>query len=322
MRRPKNSHRMLALVLGAVLAATTIAVAQAPPSPSAFKGPLASKAPLLALTRIGPRLVAVGDYGVVLLSDDSGATWRQAGSVATRTMLTAVTFVDPMHGWATGHGGEILKTEDGGENWMPLYSAGKEVVLLSLWFENAQHGIAVGAFGFAIETRDGGHSWKEIVIGEGDDRDRHLNAIFALPGGTLIVAAEAGTAFRSTDGGATWATLRLPYNGSMWGGIPLANGAALLFGMRGHALYSADAGRTWTEAATGADHSFTGGLELPDGTVVLVGLSGVLARSADGGKTFAATIRPERQTMSAVGAGTSGQLVGVGTGGIATFPVK
>ena len=88
-------------------------------------------------------------------------------------------FTDPRHGWAAGHGGEILKTEDGGETWTLQYAAGPNVVLLSLWFENAGHGIAVGAFGFAIETRDGGRTWKRIAIGEGDDRDRHLNAIFA-----------------------------------------------------------------------------------------------------------------------------------------------
>jgi photosystem II stability/assembly factor-like uncharacterized protein len=203
-----------------------------------------------------------------------------------------------------------------------LYTAGPDVVLLSLWFENADHGIAVGAYGFATETRDGGRTWKRIALGAGDDQDRHLNAIFATPEKTLLIAAEAGTAFRSTDGGATWTTLHLPYNGSMWGGIPLAHGAALMFGMRGHALRSIDDGRTWTEATTGTEHSFTGGLELPDGTIVLVGLSGIVARSADGGRTFEATIRPERQTLSSVGAGTPGHLVAVGATGIATFPVS
>ena len=85
--------RVAALGLCIALALTAIALAQtaatsAPPAPAAFKGPLATKAPLLALTRVGPRLVAVGDYGVILLSDDAGATWRQAGAVATRNMIT------------------------------------------------------------------------------------------------------------------------------------------------------------------------------------------------------------------------------------------
>jgi photosystem II stability/assembly factor-like uncharacterized protein len=210
-------------------------------------------------------------------------------------MLTAVTFADPKHGWAAGHGGEIMMTEDGGDTWTPLHSAGKDAVLLSLWFADDKHGIAVGAFGLAIETRDGGRTWKEFAIGEGDDRDRHLNAIVALPSGTLIVAAEAGTAFRSTDGGATWSTLRLPYSGSMWGGIPLAQGGALLFGMRGHALRSTDDGRTWTEAVTGTDHSFTGGLQLADGTIAGWPV-GVLARSAD----LAQDIRFHRASANAV----------------------
>ena len=190
-------------------------------------------------------------------------------------MLTAVTFADANRGWAVGHGGTVLHTADGGENWALQYTAGADVALLSVWFENASHGIAVGAFGHAMETSDGGRTWTKLAVGEGDDRDRHLNGIFAVAGGPLLIAAESGTVFRSTDNGKTWATLRLPYAGSVWGGLPLRDGTAIVYGMRGHVLHTADQGRTWVDVPTGADQSFTGGIQLADGTVVLVGLGGV-----------------------------------------------
>ena len=91
-----------------------VAWPQASPPPAAFKAPSATRAPLFGIVRIGPRVVAVGDYGVVLLSDDYGATWRQARSVATGNGLTAVAFADAARGWAVGHGGTVLHTADGG----------------------------------------------------------------------------------------------------------------------------------------------------------------------------------------------------------------
>lgn len=188
----------------AVLATAALAVSSAaPPAPAreAFRARLAAQAPLLALARAGDRLVAVGDFGVVLLSDDQGRTWRQAASVAAREMLTSVTFVDPARGFAVGHGGTIIATTDGGEHWTRIHEAGADNVLLSVWFGNARTGVAVGAFGFAIATADGGATWTPLTPGDGDDRDRHLNAIFAGPADTLFVAAEAGTVFRSPTAG-------------------------------------------------------------------------------------------------------------------------
>ena len=316
--------RTLAMVASLFVALIVVATgfAQAPSPVTAFKGRLATKAPLLAVAAAGPRLVAVGDYGVILLSDDAGATWRQAAAVATRNMLTAVTFADATRGWAVGHGGTVLHTADGGENWALQHAAGADVTLLSVWFENASHGIAVGAFGHAMETNDGGRTWKQLTVGAGDDRDRHLNGIFAVPNGPLYIAAESGTVFRSTDNGKTWVTLRLPYNGSVWGGLPLRDGNAIVYGMRGHVLHTADQGRTWSDVPTGADQSFSGGVQLSDGTVALVGLGGVVARSGDGGRSFASTVRPERQNYAAVAAGVPGRLVLAGLTGVAAFDLS
>lgn len=311
--------RILATSAMLGLVATASAQPAAPVPAAAYKAPLATKAPLVGIARAGSRLVAVGDYGVIVLSDDGGKTWRQASSIATRSMLTAVTFADAKLGWAVGHGGTVLHTADGGETWTRIDSAASDVTLLSAWFEDAKHGIVAGAFGFAMATDDGGKTWKEFAVGEGDDRDRHLNAIFALPGGPLFIAAEAGTLFRSTDSGRTWTTLRLPYNGSLWGGLALRDGTAIVFGMRGHALRSTDQGRSWTDAVTGTDQSWSGGLQLADATVVLVGLGGAVAKSTDGGRSYRTTIRPERQTSAAVAEGAAGQLVIVGLTGVGTF---
>ena len=62
------------------------------------------------------RIVAVGERGLVILSDDRGASWRQVPSPVSVT-LTMVRFADEQHGVAVGHGGTVLTTDDAGTTW-------------------------------------------------------------------------------------------------------------------------------------------------------------------------------------------------------------
>ena len=89
MNRVGMAFLALAAALSMPGAARSETIAAA--SQSAVKAAYATKAPLLGIAWAGARLVAVGDYGVAILSDDRGKSWRQASSVATRNMLTAVT---------------------------------------------------------------------------------------------------------------------------------------------------------------------------------------------------------------------------------------
>lgn len=262
--------------------------------------PLAAQSLLLDATRAGSRIVAVGEYGHVLLSDDEGVTWRQAQRVPTRTTLTAVTFVDGSLGWAVGHGGQILHTVDGGENWAVQYGEldGADS-LFSVWFGSATHGIAVGPYGYALATDDGGKTWSQFYVADGEDGERHLNQVFAGPDGRLYIAAEIGGVFMSDDDGASWRLVQTPYDGSLWAGTVRADGSVIVAGMVGHALLSTDRGETWTELATGTDQSLTDVDALDDGRVVLVGLGGAVA-IGDQKLAFAATIRPDRQFATSV----------------------
>jgi len=93
-----RSGRSFAALLGVFLCAWAAANA-APAVPEALEKPAlqtprAQKAAMLAIARAGNRLVAAGERGIVLLSDDGGATWRQA-SVPVQVTLTTMRFVDP-----------------------------------------------------------------------------------------------------------------------------------------------------------------------------------------------------------------------------------
>lgn len=305
------------LLLLAFFANRSVATAAPQPQVASIKAPKATKAPLGAATRAGRRLVAVGDYGIVLLSDDEGRSWRQGRSAAGQTLLTGVWFVNDKVGWAVGHGGVVLHSRDSGENWQVEHTATPDLALLSIWFGSEQHGIAVGSFGRAIETVDGGKSWREILLGQGEDRDRHLNHVFPGAGETLFVAAEAGTIFRSRDSGKTWTALKPPYKGSFWNGMRLRDGAILIVGMRGNAFRSEDEGDTWHPVDTGTTQALSGISQLASGQVVVVGMSGTVLVSKDEGRSFEASMREDRFNLTSVAAGAHGKVVLLGQAGVA-----
>jgi hypothetical protein len=73
---------------------------------------------------------AVGRDGVILHTDDSGATWNFQAS-GTREDLDEINFATQQSGWAVGHAGTILHTEDGGNTWSQEKS-GTNVNLMSV----------------------------------------------------------------------------------------------------------------------------------------------------------------------------------------------
>jgi photosystem II stability/assembly factor-like uncharacterized protein len=270
----------------------------------------AEKLPVIAATRAGTRVVAVGDYGGVLLSDD-GKAFHQARAVPTRSVLTSVFFLDAQRGWAAGHDGTVLATSDGGETWAVLREElGKERALMSVWFENAQHGLAVGQFGLVVETEDGGKTWRERhLVDNAEQGERHLMALFAGPQGHLYAAAESGAVFRSTDNGHNWAMVQTDNKGSFWAGLSLKDGSLLLVGLRGHIYRSTDLGQHWQEVPSGTQQSLTAVVQLADGKVEAVGMSGAVLTSADNGATFAAKLREDRVNLTTLVPGASAPLL-------------
>jgi photosystem II stability/assembly factor-like uncharacterized protein len=263
------------LVLGSIL--TTHAAEQSEPAP------LAARSLLLAATRAGDRLVAVGDRGHVLLSSDQGRTWTQV-IVPTRAMLTGVSFPDAQHGWAVGHDGVILATQDGGKTWA-RQDDGKdlETVYLDVHFRDTQHGYAVGAYGKFMLTTDGGQTW---AAEKPSDDEVHYNRITATKGGYLYLAGEAGLLLVSRDHGKTWIKSDVPYDGSFFGALPLESGRVVIYGLRGHILHSDDHGGTWTEQTNPVEVLIMAGTRLGGGTVVLAGQGGNFFVSRDDGLTF------------------------------------
>ena len=238
---------------------------------------------LVDATNRGSRVIAVGDRGYIVLSDDNGKTWRRAKSPAA-PLLTAVEFLDATTGWAVGHDSVILATADGGETWAQQFAAPAEQrPLLDVLFVDKDTGFAIGAYGAFYETGDGGRSWNPRKVIEDD---KHLNAFVRAQNGQLVILGEAGTILLSPDAGKTWSAVPSPYKGSLFGGLVADDGAVVAFGLRGRIFRSTDAGRTWKPIDNASTATLLGGSKLPDGALVIAGAGGTVLVSRDNGLSF------------------------------------
>jgi len=239
---------------------------------------------LMDIAQTGNRLIAVGERGFTLVSDDGGKTWKGSQTAVNR-QLTGLAFRDDKVGVAVGHGGSFVRTEDGGTTWSKIAvdEAGEDS-LLGVTHLGGDHFIAYGAFGLYFDSQDAGKTWqRKTVLSE--DFDRHISQVIPV-GTSLLLVAESGTLARSDDGGTTWVALTSPYQGSYFGALAVKDGSVLAFGMRGNVYRSIDLGTTWQKIETGTTVSLMSGRQLADGRVMLVGNSGLIAESADNGQSF------------------------------------
>jgi photosystem II stability/assembly factor-like uncharacterized protein len=351
------SARHRYLLAGLALAASCLQTAAAaaedaiPATEYSVIAPLASTALLVDAITVDGAMVSVGTRGIVLISEDQGASWKQV-SVPTRSMLTGVYFHDRNLGWVVGHDAVILKTTDGGESWRRVnYDPDLEMPLFDVVFSDASHGMAMGAYGLVLVTDDGGETWTEqlmsitelgaadlsadeaedeaedeVVAEDGFDdgssweedeaaADYHLNKIVAAADGRLYVAAEAGHVYRSDDGGNEWLRLPSDYIGSFFGAVALGRDDLLVFGLRGNMFRTRDGGASWEEVETPVEITLTEGMVMDDGTIVVVGMSGTVLVSTDGAQSFSLVQQADRKALMRVLPGGNGSVLLFGEAG-------
>lgn len=235
--------------------------------------PLAVQAVFLDIAQAGERVVAVGERGIVVYSDDQGTTWTQA-DVPVRGTLTALEFQDPRNGFAVGHDATILRTKDGGESWnLVKFDPESQNVFLNVRFRTPQWGYIVGTNGQLLITRDGGVSWDSQTLAVEEWYQNHLFDIAWTDAGTLVVA-EKGVLYFSHDGLDGWDAVESPYEGSYFGTVTLDSGDVVLYGMSGR-VYLGSTERGWTQVPTGTEQFLYDAQVLPDGRVLVVGAGGV-----------------------------------------------
>lgn len=236
------------------------------------------------LVAVGEKLVAVGERGTIIVSDNKGESWeivhRDNKVAATLTDITAIT--DELL-LAVGHDSVILRSEDAGLSWT-LVNSDSELgePLLGTWSEDGKNVFLFGSFGKFLFSEDAGLTFEEQelpIYGE------HLNAMAGNARDVRIMVGEMGLVLRSQDAGANWEKLDTFYNGSLFG-IANLNGARwVAYGMRGHVFFSGDDGNSWTQVNINSELPLYGHVVSESGKEIMIaGTAGILVTLNDQGE--------------------------------------
>lgn len=273
-----------------------------------------------AISRAGNRLVAVGEQGRIMVSDDNGAAWRQVPA-PTSVTLTAVTFANPQDGWAAGQMGVILRTRDGGRNWTRVFNGadanaalfraaqadakaqpdsqaakadllaakqfvngGVTVPFLALRALSPTDVIAAGGFGMAFKSQDGGQHWQPIFDSIPNPSGFNIYGVLPADGQLFFLGEQGFLAERQADG--RYTALTAPASGTFFGGIAVRGGALLLYGLQGTVLRSNDGGMHWAAIPTNVTVGIDAATTLADGRILLGDTAGDLLLSQDQGARF------------------------------------
>lgn len=219
---------------------------------------------------------AVGHDGVVLATNDGGVTWtKQLDGRAVNDLiladLTAKLAANP-------ESPELPRLVSEAER---NVAQGPDKPFLDVWFESDTTGYVVGAYGLLLKTTDGGQTWQSWFDRQDNPRLMNLYAIRPAAG-SLFIAGEGGTvmkldpaaqrfvatpidytgsmfgiadagdavlvfglrgnAFRSADGGATWAKLSTQLPATIVGGATLQPGTVVLADQGGRIAISTNGG--------------------------------------------------------------------------------
>lgn len=272
----------------------------------ALRSEKASTSLLLGLAGAGARLVAVGERGIVVYTDDAGKTWSQA-DVPVSVTLTRVVFPSPRTGWAVGHDGVILKSEDAGLTWRRVIDGN---TVNALVIADLTGRVAAFEAGMAADDDEAAEQLDLLKLSLEDAQSgahfgptRPLLDVWFDDDTTGYAAGAFGQLLRTRDGGDSWQSLtgRVPNPDNLhFNAISKLAGVGLVVvGERGSLWKSADDGESWTVSDTGYQgHLY--GVFSPGGTTLLAyGFAGSLYRSDDGGHSW--TARPRVTTKALVG---------------------
>ncbi|MBS3803891.1 MAG: photosystem I reaction center subunit IV [Oleiphilaceae bacterium] len=276
---------------------------------------------------LGERIVAVGERGHIVYSDDRGETWSQA-EVPVSVTLTAVDFGTPRHGWAVGHSGAVLHSSDAGETWQlqldgveaaRIAIAAKEerAVALEEQIEDApvedkgDLEWALDDLMFSLENLE-----SDLEVGPVNPM---LSVWFENDSHGFVMGAY-GMIFRTRDGGDTWqdwsGELANPQGFHLNAMTALKGGGLVIVGEAGFITVSDDNGDTWELRESPYPGSLFGVLDTdnPDEMMVF-GLRGNLLISSDLGERWQTIASNSTATLNAGAFTDSGGVILVGNGG-------
>lgn len=196
---------------------------------------------------------ACGELGILLKTENGGATWRELPVTGTRRWLYGITFQNGMNGFIVGESETVLKTTDGGRTWMKVNAEadrqfyGFRASYRDIAF-NGSFGCIVGSNGTVLTSSDAGQKWQPAAT----FFDPQVRELLDLTRVSLVsplsgfAAGELGTQLLVTDdGGKSWMLRPVANTDWLRGLWASANGRVVLAGEREKILVSDNKGFEW-----------------------------------------------------------------------------
>ncbi|MCX7081309.1 MAG: YCF48-related protein [Pseudomonas sp.] len=265
--------RSVIVYLVCLIVAATIAFTFSPHSQPQItqSGVRADRMQINGLLNLAHRVVAVGERGSILLSDDQGVSWHQAAVSPQRNLsLTALVALSDTQLLAVGHDGWILRSDNAGSDWQEVrYDSELAEPLLGIWAAGGNQVLAFGSFGKFYQSDDAGLNWHKMPL---EVDSAHLNGMDGGADGRRMLVGEQGLVLRTADFGQHWQTLPPFYKGSLFGVVRLSADRWVTYGMRGHVFVSQNFGESWEQVKVGNQLPLYGHVLLPDnGGLLIVG---------------------------------------------------
>ena len=189
------------------------------------------------------RGVAVGERGLVIVTDDGGASWRRGAPGVGETLRAAVYASENLI--LVAGGGTLLLSHDGARSFSQIPPRGVMAAgsIVSVDASGSRHLFALQREGYLLRSADGGESWVRTRIGE-QVRLSKVQFLNSSRGWVLGRRAEGGSALYLTDdGGATWHPIPLP--GIKARNFHFIDAKSGWLAAPQAILHSADGGRNW-----------------------------------------------------------------------------
>jgi photosystem II stability/assembly factor-like uncharacterized protein len=107
----------------------------------------------------------------IRMTIDGGSSWTKVyGSDSTE--LDAISFADPLNGWATGYNNLVVHSADGGQTWVTQdVGAPPLTAITGVTAVDPSIAWVAGWQGFVAQTRDGGQTWHQERIAGAEQVD-------------------------------------------------------------------------------------------------------------------------------------------------------
>lgn len=268
------------------------------------------------MIRLDERIVAVGERGTIVVSEDDGASWTQTHrDEQLPVTLTDVSQVSDQILLAVGHDNVILRSNDGGLSWDQIMRDSElGEPLLGSWSGDGDTVYVLGSFGKFYVSDDQGNSFEatELPI-----HGEHLSAMDGNGSGHRIVVGEMGLVLRSKDEGESWQKLDPFYDGSLFGVAHLAGERWIAYGMRGNVFFTSDNGDEWASVDVPHELPLYGHAVIQDGDqIVIVGTAGAYVTVSHQGELIGTGSLGDLGTLTSAVVLPGGELLVGGQSGL------